>query len=226
MRVGGNEHAVRAVDLAGAENQPLGAVPPAYGRPATAKRAFPPLFIRPSDEAGVEDARVIEAFDLGARLPFVGQPDMMLVGEALHRFLAADDPAWDQERRIALAARLLDAWGVVGFDPRDVVAMGGRFWRFVAERWPNANLRREAPINWRTGDRTLIGRLDLVIDAPNEMVVFDHKSFPGGRAQWFDQARKYAGQLRSYSEAVRVAAAKPARAALHLPIGGEVLFVE
>jgi ATP-dependent exoDNAse (exonuclease V) beta subunit len=226
MRVGGNEHAVRAVDLAGAENQPLATVPPAYSRPVVAKRAFPPLAIRPSDEAGVEDARIVETFDLGARLPLVGQPDMTLVGEALHRFLAADDPAWSDDKRIALAARLLDAWGVVGFDPRDVVAMGGRFWRFVAGRWPNAKLRREAPINWRTGDHTLIGRLDLVIDAPSEMVVFDHKSFPGGRAQWFDQARKYAGQLRSYSEAVRVATAKPVRTALHLPIGGEVLFVE
>ena len=89
-------------------------------------------------------------------------------------------------------------------------------------------MRREAPINWRVDGRTLAGRLDLVVEANSEIVVFDHKSFPGGRALWFDQARKYAGQLRSYGDAVRAATsgAKPVRLALHLPIGGEILFVE
>jgi ATP-dependent exoDNAse (exonuclease V) beta subunit len=106
--------------------------------------------------------------------------------------------------------------------------MGARFRQFVTSRWPGATLRREAPINWRVGGRTLAGRLDLVVEANSEIVVFDHKSFPGGRAQWFDQARKYAGQLRSYGDAVRAAtlATKIVRLALHLPIGGEVLFVE
>ena len=228
MSVGGNEHHVRAIELTGLAEAGTAAIAPGYSAPAVAKKMFPPLAIRPSAEGGLEVARVVEEVNLGARLPFAGKPDMTLVGEALHRFLAADNLAWDEEKRVALAARLLGAWGVVGFDPRDVVAMGGRFWRLVAERWPDAILRREAPINRRVGDCTLAGRLDLVIDAPSEIVVFDHKSYPGGRAQWFAQARKYAGQLRAYGDAVRAATGgeKPVRLALHLPVGGEALFIE
>jgi ATP-dependent exoDNAse (exonuclease V) beta subunit len=80
----------------------------------------------------------------------------------------------------------------------------------------------------RIGDRTLTGRLDAVVEAADEIIVIDHKSFPGGRAQWLDQARRYAGQLKTYSEAVRAANGSPkaVRVALHLPIGGEVLFIE
>ena len=228
MSVGGRDYPVRATERAGAEQTGSPAFSPGHRAAAIEKRTFPPLAIRPSGEAGVDDARIVDEVNLGARLPFAGKTDMTLVGEALHRFLAADDPAWTEEKRIALSTRLLQAWGVVGLDPRDVVAMGGRFRGFVAERWPGAILRREAPINLRVGERTLAGRLDLVVDAPSEIVVFNYKSFPGGRAQWFDQARKYAGQLRAYGEAVRVAegSAKPVPLALHLPVGGEVLFVE
>ena len=79
----------------------------------------------------------------------------------------------------------------------------------------------------RIGDRTLKGRLDAVVDTPDAMIVIDHKSYPGGRAQWIEQARKYAGQLRNYSDAVvSVAAPRPVTVALHLPVSGTVLFVE
>ncbi len=153
---------------------------------------------------------------------------MNVVGEALHRFLAADDPALPEQGRIQMAARLLESWGVSGFDPRDVVTMGDRFRKFVAGNWPGSTLRREPPILQRIGDRTLRGRLDVVVETDSEIVLIDHKSFPGGRPQWLEQAKKHAGQMRTYREAVRAATsfAKPVRMALHLPISGEVLFIE
>ena len=228
MIVNGKDHPVRVFEFAALPAMSFATLPSVYASPTVEIPSFLPLAIRPSAEATAEDARIVEEVNLGARLPFSGSPDMNDVGEVLHRFLAADDPTWDEARRNALAAGLLDAWGVTGFDPRDVASMGARFRQFVTSRWPGATLRREAPINWRVGGRTLAGRLDLVVEANSEIVVFDHKSFPGGRAQWFDQARKYAGQLRSYGDAVRAATsgAKPVRLALHLPIGGEILFVE
>ena len=228
MAVTGKEHAVRVFEMASATDTQAFEAQSAYTGVTVERPSFLPLAIRPSAEAATEDARIVEEIDLGARLPFAGSPDMNLVGEALHRFLAADDPAWDTPRRIGLAQRLLAAWGVQGFDPRDVVTMSDRFRRFVDSRWPNATLRREAPILWRIGNRTLTGRLDVVVETADAIVVIDHKSFPGGRAQWLDQARKYAGQLRSYGDAVRAATSqpKPVQVALHLPIGGEVLFVE
>jgi ATP-dependent exoDNAse (exonuclease V) beta subunit len=164
----------------------------------------------------------------GVRLPFAGSPDMTSVGDPLHRFLAGDDPTWTDERRSALAKRLLDAWGVTGLDPRDVVTMGSRFRTFVDTRWPDAILRREAPIIYRMGNRTLSGRIDVFVETTDAIIVIDHKSFPGARSQWLDQARRYTGQLRFYGEAITASMPAPKRVqlALHLPISGEVLVVE
>ncbi|MGD0188093.1 MAG: hypothetical protein ABSC25_22980 [Roseiarcus sp.] len=60
------------------------------------------------------------------------------------------------------------------------------------------------------------------------IVVVDHKSFPGGRSQWIEQARKHAGQLRRYREAIAgsLSTPKPIRLALHQPIAGVMLMVE
>ena len=67
-----------------------------------------------------------------------------------------------------------------------------------------------------------------MIETPEEIVVIDHKSFPGGRAQWQAQAEKYLGQLRLYGEALQAASDMPkqAQAALHLPIAGRILMME
>ncbi|MGO9423248.1 3'-5' exonuclease [Roseiarcus sp.] len=228
MTVNGRGHPVRVLELAAASDTPTPEPSLAYTTASGEQRSYLPLAIRPSAESGAEDARIVAEADLGARLPISGSPDMNVVGEALHRFLAADDPALPEQGRIQMAARLLESWGVSGFDPRDVVTMGDRFRKFVAGNWPGSTLRREPPILQRIGDRTLRGRLDVVVETDSEIVLIDHKSFPGGRPQWLEQAKKHAGQMRTYREAVRAATsfAKPVRMALHLPISGEVLFIE
>ena len=40
-----------------------------------------------------------EFVQLGERIPLRGTPDMPAVGQAVHAFLAADDLAWDDQRR-------------------------------------------------------------------------------------------------------------------------------
>jgi ATP-dependent helicase/nuclease subunit A len=226
--VNGVSHSVRV-----AEPMPTGTAPTpvasiAYVTPAPEPKEFPPLAVKPSEEDAVEDAKIVERIDLGQRLPLIGAHDMKNVGEAIHRFLAVDDPAWDEARRHALAVRLLDAWGVSALDPKDVVTMGTRFREFVDLRWPGAVLRREAPIICRMGDRTMSGRIDAAAETPAAVVVFDHKSFPGRSSEHADQVRKHAGQLRLYREAIKATlpAPKPILLALHLPVTGEVLMVE
>lgn len=227
LRVNGVAHPVRVAEFRASGDG--SAIPPsvAFGSPAVPTVEYPALHVRPSDAARDEEAKIVEEVDLGWRLPFAGAVDMTSVGEAVHRFLAADDPTRLEPWRIALASRFLDAWGVTALDPRHVVEMGTRFRKFVDERWPGAILRREAPIMQRIGDRTLKGRLDAVVETPDQLIVIDHKSYPGGRAQWLEQARNYAGQLRTYRDAVAsIAAPRPVTVALHLPVSGTVLFVE
>jgi hypothetical protein len=101
---------------------------------------------------------IVEEFNIGGRLPINGANDMTAVGEALHRFLAADNLSRGEAWRVTLASRLLDAWGVTCFDPRHVVEMSSRFHAFIDTRWPQCILRREAPIVYRVGDQTMCKR--------------------------------------------------------------------
>ena len=227
MRVNGVDHAVATSTLAPADPAPVLSAAHGYVGPAVAPKFHEPLALRPSGAEPAGAARIVETISIGPRLPFAGSPDMASVGEALHRFLAADEPSFSSEKRLNLATRLLKAWGVSGLDPRDVITMSDRFRAFVANRWPDGALRRETPIAQRLGDRTLAGRIDAVIDAPSEIVVIDHKSFPGARSQWQAQADKHIGQLSLYARALRAASAspRPVRLALHLPISGEMVMV-
>lgn len=228
VRVNGNPHPVRVAAPAPQDAEIFRQPSTAFTSPSVESVAFLPLALKPSDEEAVEGARIVKEIDLGARLPFSGSPDMDRVGEAIHRFLAADDPTWPEERRVALAERLMSAWGVTSLNPRDVVTMGTRFRTFIDIRWPGARLRRETPIICRKGDRTLSGRVDALIETSELIVIIDHKSFPGARSQLLYQARRHAGQLRVYGEAIAAAIETPKAVitALHLPISGQVLIVQ
>ena len=227
ISVNGVEHDVRVATLTPTDPPPIDDISVDYVSPPGQASGFEPLALRPSDAEEDADAQIADAISLGGRLPFAGSPDMAKVGEALHRFLAADDPAFAPDKRIAMAIRLMDVWGVTGLDPRDVVTMGDRFRAFVAQQWPDSVLRREAPITHRLGERTLSGRIDAVIETPEEIVVIDHKSFLGPRSQWQAQAEKYVGQLRLYGQALQAAAdtSKRVQMTLHLPISGEMLII-
>lgn len=227
-RVNGNIHAVSVSAPTPIDEGSIPNVRPAYCSLEVGPQPFQPLALTPSEEAeGEGDTTILAEIDLGVRLPFAGSPDMSRVGEVIHRFLAADDPEWEEARRLALARRLLLAWGVAGLDPGDVATMGLRFRVFVARRWPGGVLKRETPIIYRMGERTMSGRIDALLETPEAIVLFDHKSFPGRASAWPDQAKKHARQLRLYREAVAAAlpAPKPILLALHLPISGEVLMI-
>jgi len=226
ISVNGAVHPVRLAEFTGSGNDAALTPTPAFAAAPAAANVYDALHLRPSDAERDEDVKITEE-DLGWRLPFAGAVDMTSVGEAVHRFLAADDPTRPEPWRVSLASRLLDGWGVTALDPRHVVEMGTRFRKFVDDNWPGALLRREAPITRRIGNQTLRVRLDAVVETPDAIVIIDHKSYPGGRAQWIEQARKYAGQLRTYRDAVAaVAGSRPVQVALHLPVSGTVLFVE
>ncbi|MGP9819339.1 UvrD-helicase domain-containing protein [Salinarimonas sp. NSM] len=195
-------------------------------RPVIERRTHPPLRIAPSGVAG-EGARIVETIDLGARFVLAGKPDMQAIGEACHRFLACDDPAFGPDRRRARATRLIAAWGAAPLAPEDLLEMSRRLAAFLADRYPDAGLAPEWPVHLPDGDRVLAGRIDLLVDAGETLAIVDHKSFPGGVEDGDARLAAFAGQAGLYARAVSRATGRPCGDLwLHQPIVGRVVRVE
>lgn len=171
--------------------------------------------------------KVGSVIDIGGRIQLGGAPDMAAVGNAVHRFLAADQAEWIPSKRREMAERLLRRWSVTGLGPEQLLLMSDRLRRYIQNAWPKANVHREVPIHLRFGDRIMNARIDLLLQHNDEFIVIDHKTFPGGHEQWQDLAQKHAAQVALYADAVcRVTGAQLSGMFLHLPIVGQFVRIE
>jgi ATP-dependent helicase/nuclease subunit A len=207
---------------------------PGEGYYARGPGAHPPAVVVPSslvpsdglrDDGGEVDVvaagvgLVIERY--GERLVLRGDPEMQLVGEAIHGFLAADRPGLDADERRGIAIGLLARWGVAAaLQPEDLLRASDRLRTWVDERFPNALWHREWPLLHRQPNGTIIrGTADLVLEHAEGFTVIDHKSFPGSAEQAAARAAAFSGQLSAYAAAVATATARPVTGCfVHLPV--------
>lgn len=99
------------------------------------------------------------------------------------------------------------------------------FYRF-AEGLSPTRVLTEWPLQMEFGNQLLVGTADMLLDTPAGWVVIDHKTFPGPQSQWVQEAEGYAGQLRAYSDALKLATEKAVAALyIHFAIGGGVVQV-
>jgi hypothetical protein len=163
-----------------------------------------------------------DAFEhCGDRLVLAGNPDMQLVGEAMHGFLAADRPTLATSERREIAAGLLARWAVaVALRPDDLLHASDRLRIWISARFPDAIWHREWPLLHRLPEGTVVrGTADLVIEHANGFAIVDHKSFPGTIEQGVLRARGFAGQLGAYAAAVAAATGRPVTACfVHMPV--------
>lgn len=165
--------------------------------------------------------------NLEGRLPLTGECDMAHLGEALHGFLAADDPKRDVSARMGMASGTLHRWSVSALTARDLIAASDRLWTWLSLTWPGATLHREWPVTALLGEQRLLGRIDLIVAHDAGYAIVDHKAFPGGEAQWAARSGRYRPQLNAYAEALQQATGKPVTGLyLHLPVPGVVLSLE
>jgi len=178
--------------------------------------------------SGAPAARVTETLEVGPRLALVGDPDEELLGNALHGFLAADDPARPATERAAMATELLRRHAVPGAVPAaDLVTRRDELRAALERRYTIRSVRREWPLRVRRGGTTIIGVADLVLETDDGWVVVDHKSFKGGRAQWPAKAVEYWAQLEAYADALRRATGRPVVGCwIHFVVGGGLVRVE
>jgi ATP-dependent exoDNAse (exonuclease V) beta subunit len=201
-------------------------VRPPYVRVTRRVSDRPPLHRRPSGETAAGTYVVVEKVQLGPRLPFVGAPDMLSLGEAVHAIFAADRADTPHPDRLAKATRILERWGVHQVQAQDVLDAGDRLHRHLGGLWPRARLHRETPVFARLGEQLVSGRIDLLAEHEAGFAVIDHKSFPGSRDTWETRAVSYGPQLGLYAEALEAAAGRPCNELyIHMPVVGALLRV-
>jgi ATP-dependent helicase/nuclease subunit A len=192
-----------------------------YTRPVFAAATHPPLRLRPSEAVVDGTVEIAETARLGDRIVLVGDPDLQTLGEAMHRFLAVDDPSWDRQRRTTKATALLHAWGVPQIRPEDFVMASDRFHAFLSERFGSAPRKREWSVHAENGSQVVSGRLDLLVEIEDGFAIIDHKSFPGSLALDEERLRSFAGQVALYAQALhRVTARSRVEYWIHQPVVG------
>lgn len=180
------------------------ATPSEYTKPAVAQVAHPPLRIRPSEATLAEAEITIAATEaLGSRIPLVGDPDIQVVGEAIHFFLAADNPAHDRSFRLGRASAMLTRWGVPQMTPADMIEISDRLQKFVTARFGEVAIMREWPVHAEEGLQIVSGRLDMLVDLGDGYAIIDHKSFPGSVGLDQSRLQAFAGQVSLYAHALR-----------------------
>jgi ATP-dependent exoDNAse (exonuclease V) beta subunit len=215
-------------------------VTPGEGYAARGLQSYPPAVVVPSslvppgeprdgDRREIDVVAAAAGLELercGERLVLSGNPEMQILGEAIHGFLAADRPTLATDDRRALAQGLLERWGV-GFAlrPEDLLRASDRLRQWIEARFRGAVWHREWPLLHRQPDGTVVrGTADLVIEHADGFVVIDHKSFPGTAEQAATRALGYAGQLAAYAAAVAAAKGRPVTGCfIHLPVLGAVV---
>ncbi len=159
--------------------------------------------------------------------------DAARVGDAVHAFLAADRKGLTRAARLRIAERLLGGFGVgAAHSPDSLLIAADAFNTFAASQAPCARFHHEVPtfatVPSEHGDRLIDGRIDLLLETEDRLIIVDHKSFPGvGEPVWRKKAQEYAPQLASYARAVSLARpGKNLEAWLHFAIAGSVVVLD
>jgi ATP-dependent helicase/nuclease subunit A len=190
-------------------------------------RPYAPARVSPSAAAPVP-CMLGELITIGPRIALRGDPDMEAIGHAVHGFLAADRPHLANDERLALAASLLERFGIASsITAPEVVAAATHFWAWIGGRFPGAALHREWPVAHRTDTGTLVaGTADLVIESRDGTSIVDHKTFPGRDTAALQRARDYSGQVAAYASAIRAATGDPITSTwIHFPVLGQVVQI-
>lgn len=204
------------------------AQPPAvsFGRITRPTGQRAPLHRRPSGASSGETFIIVEKSTIGPRLPFAGNPDMTLLGEAVHAIIAADQPHNPHDARLNQAQAILNRWGVHQVAAKDVLGANDRLFAEISKRWPSGRIHRETPVSARIGDQLVTGRIDLLVEHGSGFAIIDHKSFPGSPDSWDARAVGHGSQLQLYADALdKARLGAPCELFIHMPIVGGFLRI-
>ncbi|MEH7237781.1 UvrD-helicase domain-containing protein [Bacillus sp. JJ1562] len=168
---------------------------------------------------------VLKIHRIGNRLPLSGNPDMALLGDMVHSFLAVDERTRPREERLSMAQAIQGRYGISALTAEAMVEASDRLQLFIDEKYQElVSLHPEWPIHLRKGLQKASGWIDLLLDTPSGWVIIDHKSFPGKEADWLSRGMSYLPQLRTYAQALSKATGRPVcEAWIHMPVVGTMI---
>lgn len=196
---------------------------------AQQKSEFPPYRISPSKaDSALSDAfHLVTRIELGTRIPIFGNPNMELLGEAIHSFLAADRPDQILAERKRRAIETLARWQVTALGPEQLIEMSNRLFAHLRASYPDMSIHAEVPVFGKRNGQRLRGQVDLLLQNRARAVVIDHKSYPGAFDTWEERALSYGAQLALYSSTVGLATGiNEIETWVHLPILGQLIQVQ
>jgi ATP-dependent exoDNAse (exonuclease V) beta subunit len=166
--------------------------------------------------------KVIENFDF--RIQINGNPEMNILGNAIHAYFAVDYNNITENMQIKTATRLIKNFGMENIiKPSEIVLSGHNLIKFLDNNYYTYKLYREWPIYMKNEDGQVIqGWIDMLVETEEGYVVIDHKSYPGKDVE--EWAKKHVVQLMMYKKAIESVKGKPViDVLLHLPVSGIVL---
>ena len=188
-------------------------------------------FLNPSSASNADFELVAgngaQTFVLGERIPLLGAPDMLTVGDCVHAFLAADDRTNDPSERLNLASRVVAGFNIDNLALEYLPVLTDRMIDFLEKNYPGIELAHEVPIQGSLGGRRVRGTIDLLGETQSGYVIVDHKTFPGRVEEWEKKALSHAPQLALYGHVLEQATGKSVIAQLiHMPIVGAMVKLD
>lgn len=189
--------------------------------------SYAPSSLRQAKSSAAESTEIRGVLDIGDRLSFSRLDDMVSLGNALHHFLAWDNPASERTDRLSVANRIAASYGLESKDAMLFLEASERLSNSLEALYPDARWLKEWPVSGRREASRVSGTIDLCLELTEGYVIIDHKSFPGPFEQWEQKAQSYYPQINAYAELVSRATGKSIiDSFIHLPVVGKLLKFE
>ena len=189
-----------------------------------------PAHISPSGQPLVDTATIDRNIEIGPRLTLKGNPDIEVLGNALHNIIAADLIAPGNQDRREVTAGILERYSLKkAIDVDEILVYTSTFLQRLHEEFKPIKVLPEWPVILKLENgQSMHGWIDLLLETEQGYVIIDHKSFPGRRSDWESKALSYSGQLEAYRCAVQKATNLPVLSQwINFTVGGgmaEIVF--
>lgn len=186
-----------------------------------------PLNFSPS-AVGKGQATVLEKCQIGERIPIAGGVDMSVLGTAIHACIGLSFTDRNVPLSEAEVKNILCRFDVAEFlSPAAVLRQISALHVWLASRWPGAKPHAEIAVQHilKSG-QILNGRIDLLLETENGLILIDHKSSQLAPDHWGQLADEYGAQMAAYAGAVEKATGRTiVENWLFLPVAGGALGI-